>query len=181
MRYFNLPQRFVDTFTPNWGIMSIHQRNDPANLSYRLLIISNGRNRSELDLITHMLPSEGERHPNFKIFEFMNYSDYNEIPMMKFCTQWNELTLTLLPWHQSQYRELIWGDFTPFHGGLQYMLLYYYINPAHLSERPGQDVARYDEDKHDAMEFNISAYGQSMDTQIYIDNGVIPPHPLGSR
>ena len=147
--------------------MSIHQRNEPANFSYRLVIIHNGRYASELDLIQHLSPLEGDP-PNFKIFEYMNYPDYRSIHTIKFCTEWNELALTMLPRRRGEYRELTWGDFTTFHRGLQYMLLYYYISPTRNYPRPGPDVPWYDELKHDSMEFLITQYGQSMDTQMLV-------------
>ena len=148
--------------------MSIHQRNEPANLSYRLVIIHNGRYDSELDLIKHLSPLEGDPPPNFKIFEYMNFSSYRSIYPIKFCTEWNELILTMMPRRRGQYRELTWADLTRFHRGLQYMLLYYYISPVRNYSRPGPDVPWYDELKHDSMEFNIVNYGKSMDTQMLV-------------
>ena len=52
-RFFNLPQDFVDSFTPNWNVMTIFQLNRTKEKYYLLVVISNGV-YTELEVILHM-------------------------------------------------------------------------------------------------------------------------------
>ena len=98
--------------------------NKTRSLYYHLCIVSNGR-LSELDLIGHLFTLPGDPPPDFRMYEAMNYDDYNQIPLAMFNITWDNFILFQHPQFALYQRELHQEELTDFHRSLQYMTLYH--------------------------------------------------------
>ena len=131
-RFFNLPQEFVDTFTERWTVLVITQSKESGFKHYHLHIVSNGR-LSELELITHMFSTAEEGEPtDFRMYEEHSYDDYDQIPLAMFNIICDNLIAIQFPLFGHYQRRLMQEDLTDFYRSLQYMMLYYYIEPFQL-------------------------------------------------
>ena len=164
-RFFDLPQDFLDSFTDNWGVMTIFQWNKTRERYYLMVIIHNGRYESELEVILHMAHMDGD-HENIKIYEAKNYDSYDDIPLGRFNVDWNDFTLAMQDDCRYDYSELPTILFTHFHRHLQYMLLSFYKIMTEEDENLGRDGVSlinsqpwYDESKSQALYLNITYIG----------------------
>ena len=184
-RFFNLLQEFVDTFTDRWCILSIYQLNLTRSSYYHLCIICNGR-LTELDLIGYLFALSADP-PNFRMYEAMNYDDYDRISLAMFNITWDNFILFQHPQFALYQRELHQEELTDFHRSLQYMMLYHFIR----SIQRGGDLytcrdptapqpSWYDGEKHSIMNYNIFYHGRTMDTEMQVWE-YDPPNSAGVR
>ena len=169
-RFFNLPQDFVDSFTPNWNVMTIFQFNKTKEKYYLLVVISNGV-YTELEVILHMSSLDGDPD-NVKMYEAYNYDIYNDVPLGRLNVSWNDFTQAIQPDNPTDYQTL-WDVFrSDVHKSMQYMLLSFYLRepPPGTPMGLGKDgVSRIEQqpwfnaEKTDALNHFINEYGKNID------------------
>ena len=127
-RALNLPQDFVNTFTANWGIITIKQFNKTTGQFYLMIIIYNDQFLArELGEIIKMQTDDNPWH-GVMVYEATNYQQYSDIPIGRFNVDWNNFNTALVLPQRVNYRLVREDRFTDFHRALQYMLISFYFN-----------------------------------------------------
>lgn len=177
--FFDLDQAFVDTFTPEWGILTVMNWNMTRDDYYLDVYIHNGQYLNELDFITHLSPLPGDP-PNFVHYQLTNQSpnyDYAEVLLTRFNVQWNEWDTAMQRDKQGDYMRIDPDDFSGHFRRLQYMLLSYYLDDRDdcYTPRPlpgvralAEDQPWYDDTIHPHVNYNIKTYGRGMDSYMQV-------------
>lgn len=165
--FFHLGDPFIESFTDNWGIVTVFQFNKTLEKFFLLVIIHNGR-FSELELFEHLSDPPDFDNVNFVIFQLTNYDSMADVPLGRFNVAWNDFTLALQHERRDEYMQIV--DFPVFkiHARIQGMLLDFYLEGDLFQPFVGWEnrpVAQpwFDLDKHDWVNNLISACGGSTD------------------
>lgn len=175
-RFFNLPQTFVDSFTPNWGVLTVFQFNKTKDQYYLMVVIHNGVYNSELEVILHMSYMDGDLD-NIKIFEASTYETDTEIPIGRFNVDWNDFTQAMQDHEKRRYLSYGREYFPQLYRKIQYMLLSFYIRepPPDAPMGLGRDgVSRLEQQpwfsprKTDELNTFINEYGANINCYMYV-------------
>ena len=174
-RFFELPMDFVDSFTPNWNVMTVFQFNKTKEKYYLLVVISNGI-YTELEMILHMYRVFGDPY-NIKIYEAYNYDSINDVPLGRLNVSWNDFTQAIQHDHPSDYHELYGVSESDVNVFMQLMLLSFYRRepPPGAPMGLGKDgVSRIEQqpwfsaEKTDTLNTFINSYGRNIDSYMYV-------------
>ena len=173
-RYFELDQAFVDSFTPNWNLLTIMSLDQTTGEYYILAIIHNGHYPNELEQILHLMPEPGDP-PNIQVFELCTYANHYHVPMSRLNIYWDDIYTTLQPHRERDFVRVEGDVFDGFIRSLQFMLLSYYIPDPNsniwiympawfIGNQEIENEPWYNERKHEALDHNIRKFGYSIDS-----------------